>query len=304
VKDTTIGTTGVGGAGSVTLSARSGIAISRIDAASAVTLVISETELEAGAAPPTFSRVNDRIPLGQGESTQDIRARGGAISFLAPQADVGATSTDQNFVQRASGGIFYGLENGRFFSDDIGATAILNTIPANVVNELQVAANGATNVAVGEDVDIADVPVIEEFDVSAFQAALVQSSTAVASAGETSASSSSRSTAASQRDDDEDVEEVDELAFQNLKNYDENPQGIRLPDDQDQSFAFDDEGTMYFEITMSSDRVSGGFDTFRIYELRLDLASMSHRGIETSQLVAESEFRPGFQALPSMSGGE
>ena len=52
----------------------------------------------------------------------------------------------------------------------------------------------------------------------------------------------------SQKDDEEDAAEVDELAFQNLKNYDENPQGILLPEDQ--QFAYDDEGNIYYISTI------------------------------------------------------
>ena len=69
-------------------------------------------------------------------------------------------------------------------------------------------------------------------------------------AGQTDAASASQSTAASQQDDEEEVAEVDELAFQNLKNYDENPQGIVLP--ADQSLAYDDDGNGFVDIIWQS----------------------------------------------------
>ncbi|MDZ7686810.1 MAG: hypothetical protein U5O39_19090 [Gammaproteobacteria bacterium] len=42
----------------------------------------------------------------------------------------------------------------------------------------------------------------------------------------------------------------DEAAFQNLKNYDQNPQGILLPEDQ--RFAYDSDGNVYFMVTMTA----------------------------------------------------
>ncbi len=94
---------------------------------------------------------------------------------------------------------------------------------------------------------------IPAINIEAFQANLSVATTSTASAGETSASSSSCSTAASQRDYEE---KVDEVASQNLKNYDENQQGIRLPDDQ--TFAYDDEGNIYFIVTLANPKAKGG----------------------------------------------
>ena len=75
------------------------------------------------------------------------------------------------------------------------------------------AATVATTVSQDIDIDSADIPVIPAINIEAFQANLNVATTSIASAGETSASSSSRSTAASQRDDEEKVDEVDEVAF-------------------------------------------------------------------------------------------
>ncbi len=105
------------------------------------------------------------------------------------------------------------------------------------------------------------------YPVSSISADLSGAANAQGSAGETTAASSSRSTAASQKGDEEDTAEVDELAFQNLKNYDENPQGILLPEDQ--QFAYDDEGNIYYIVTMQSK--SGVRETFPLYRVDLDL---------------------------------
>ena len=67
---------------------------------------------------------------------------GGSIVFLAPIADAGSADVGQNFVQRAGDGIFYGFEEGQFFSDDIGSTAIKATIPASASSNLDKAVRG------------------------------------------------------------------------------------------------------------------------------------------------------------------
>mgnify|MGYP001223090075 CR=1 FL=1 len=74
-----------------------------------------------------------------------------------------------------------------------------------------------------------------------------------------------------QQDDEEEVAEVDEVAFQNLKNYDENPQGILLLEDQ--SFAYDDDGNIYFIVSLSHDGYYGQKETFSLYRVDLDLKS-------------------------------
>ncbi len=279
-----------------TLSAETGIAIATVNAAADITLVITQAEVETGDPVPTFSRVNPAIALGQGQNTQDISSSDGAIIFLAPVADVGSAVSDQNFVQRSPTGIFYGLEQGQFFSDDIGATGILSSIPDNVIDALNTVTEEATNVG-GE-------AVVDPVDLSVFKANLSLSASATASAGETSASSSSRSTAASQRDDEEDVEEVDEVAFQNLRNYDENPQGIRLPEDQ--AYAVDDEGTMYFNVTVASDEVPGDVETFTLFALELDLGTTAVPAGESLGLASANRkggFRPAFYRLPDVGMG-
>lgn len=116
---------------------------------------------------------------------------------------------------------------------------------------------------------------IPAINIEAFQANLGVATTSTASAGETSASSSSRSTAASQGDDEEKVDEVDEVAFQNLKNYDENQQGIRLPDDQ--TFAYDDEGNIYFIVTLANPKAKGGSKESRYIPCNSSLTWVTER---------------------------
>jgi hypothetical protein len=184
-------------------------------------------------------------------------------------ADVGSAVVGQNLVQRADVGIFYGLDEGQFYSDDIGGSIILTTIPENTMDDLAVATVSSAETSSNLTLDF-DSP-IALFDIAAFSENLSGASSAEASAGETAASSSSRSTAASQQDDEEEVAEVDEVAFQNLKNYDENPQGILLPEDQ--SFAYDDDGNIYFIVSLSHDGYYGQKETFSLYRVDLDLKS-------------------------------
>ena len=146
---------------------------------------------------------------------------------------------------------------------------------------------------------------IPPITIEAFQANLSVATTSTASAGETSASSSSRTSAASQRDDEEKVDEVDEVAFQNLKNYDENPQGIRLPDDQ--TFAYDDEGNIYFLVTLANPKAKGGFEKITLYSLELSADLGSRAGEEFSVAVGSEEntFSPSLYELPTkVVGGE
>ena len=129
---------------------------------------------------------------------------------------------------------------------------------------------------------------------------LVSSFNASASAGETNAASSSRSTAASQRDDEEEVEEVDEVAFQNLKNYDENPQGILLP--QDQTFAFDNDGNGYLIVTLAGDQPMSPPQSETLFRVDLD---WGRSGAPYSVIDEEVSFgfRPDFVTL-STAGGD
>ncbi|MCZ6503900.1 MAG: hypothetical protein O6945_15480, partial [Gammaproteobacteria bacterium] len=299
----------VSAGGSATVSALNGIEISSINATNEITLVITQSELAIGEDAPTFSRVNEAIPIGQGNDFQDINSEEGAIVFLAPVADVGSAVVGQNFVQRADVGIFYGLEQGQFFSDDIGGTAILNTIPGNTLENL------SSGIASSIDLTGSGFDPVFTVDVAAFNLNLVGASNAEASAGETAASSSSRSTAASQQDDEEEVAEVDEVAFQSLKNYDENPQGILLPDDQ--RFTYDDRGNIYFIVTLSKDGYYGQKETFTLYRVDLDLHStandLADEDEETEkgegELVIEDNqqgpftYQPSFLKL-SMSGAD
>ena len=122
---------------------------------------------------------------------------------------------------------------------------------------------------------------------------LLGTSTASSNAGPTAAASSSRSTAASQRDDEEEVAEVDEAAFQNLKNYDENPQGILLPEDQ--RYAYDQDGSMYYMVTMRTN--SGNYESFPLFKVDLTLGSMPE---VTSQTFANN-FSPLIASRYSVS---
>ncbi|MCB1644659.1 MAG: hypothetical protein KDI36_04360 [Pseudomonadales bacterium] len=235
-------------AAKLTISSETGMGISTLKAADNITLAILADNLEAGQTPPLFERVNDPIAANSGFS--DILSSNGLIAYLAPTANVGTTTN--NFVQRAesaNGGIFYGLQQGQFFSVDVGSSPTLATLNSAVTTDFQSIFSTDTGGALGglqdsTSTDIADLQSI----ISAAASAVSQLSTSSGVAGDTTAAASSRSTAASQRDDEEEVAEVDELAFQDLKNYDENPQGIRLPEDQ--VAAVDDQGNVWFMVTL------------------------------------------------------
>ena len=126
---------------------------------------------------------------------------------------------------------------------------------------------------------------------------------ASASAGQTNAASSSRSTAAAQRDDEEAVDEVDEVAFQNLKNYDQNPQGILLPEDQ--SFAYDDKGNVYLIVTLAGQHHKTAPESFTVFKVELD-PDLQANTQTVSPVPADDEFaytyRPEFMRLASANG--
>jgi hypothetical protein len=275
--------------GNVTLSGETGLEIASINAAQDVTLVITQTEVVVGEDGPTFQRVNDPIPFGQGDTNQDVSSDAGTIVFLAPVASVGSTDGSQNFVQRAAQGIFYGLNEGQFFSDDIGNTQVLVTIPQATSANLSSVINDVLDPESLDD-SLAVSPTIFEVSVADYNSDISNTSVSGASAGETSAAASSRSTAASQQEDEEEVSEVDEVAFERtLKNYDDNPQGILLPDEQ--RFSYDENGNIYFNVTLRKNesdgpRVGQGnreSETFVLYKVELDLHS------ETSEQVSGSE---------------
>jgi fibronectin-binding autotransporter adhesin len=292
-KNTSIVTTAADG--SVTLSSKTGIAIASIHAASDVTLVITQ-ESFTGTSRPTFSRVNDPIPFGQGDAKQDIfSARN--ITFIAPVANVGSQTASQNFVQRGSG-IFYGLESGKFFSDDIGRTQILAQIPttsADSLRNLFVVGGDVLNLGSTINGDIFNVDTQSLFSIGIKGATI-----ALASAGETGASSSSRATAASQRDEDEEVAEVDEAAFQDLRNYDENPQGILLPEDQ--RFAYDKDGNIYFMVTLKG--ADGHYYRAPLYKVQLGLTYGPTPRLHSDEDEDDGDdFTPTFVTLAHAGGG-
>jgi hypothetical protein len=229
--------------GSIVLSAETGMTISQLASNNDITLVLT-TLASDPLDPVSFARANEPVPPGQGDTSPDISSAG-AIVFLAPVADVGGKENDQNFVQRSTEGIFYGLDAGKFYSDDIGTAPILNTIPADTQGHLdQVTQNVLT--ASSQTQVTADADFTIESTLAIFGATLAGATTAEADAGDTSFKSSSKSTAASQKKDEEEVTEVDETAFQNLTSYEENPQGIALP--ADQQFAYDEEGNIYYLV--------------------------------------------------------
>jgi Repeats of unknown function (DUF5649) len=307
-KDTVVSAGGI-----AIVSAQDGIEVASIDAAGDVTLVITQSEVATGEDTPTFSRVNDPIPIGQGNDVQDVNSAAGSIIFLAPVADVGSAEVGQNFVQRADAGIFYGLDQGQFFSDDIGGTIILSTIPDTTLADLTLRTTSSIDTSTNLSLNLGE-PVFS-VDFAAFNANLSAASNAEASAGETAASSSSRSTAASQQDEDEEVAEVDELVFQKLNNYDETPQGILLPIDQ--NFAYDDQGNIYFIVTLSKEGYYGQKESFTLYRVDLDLHSTVNGLAEEEDEKGEGElvmeqnrrepfpYQPAFLKLSmSNSGGE
>ncbi|MEX2487918.1 MAG: hypothetical protein WD356_00145, partial [Pseudomonadales bacterium] len=278
--------TSISADGSATLSAETGIKIASIDAASDVNLVITKATAPSGDRP-LFERVNDP------ESGIDVLSSQGSIIYLSPTADVG--TADNPLVQRAETageGIFYGLSQGEAFSVDIGVSQILPNAPSgfsltNLVND--------DILTLGQDIDIG-LP--EGFALN-FEGLLSTASNTRGRVGQTDAAANSRSTEASQREDEEEVAEVDEAAFQDLRNYDENPQGIRLPPDQ--RFAYDHEGNIYFIVTLpaSDQRVAG--DSFVLYRVNLDLAYDTSSDDEAdrhrSDLAAEKDYRPSLIKL-------
>ncbi|MBV1878998.1 MAG: hypothetical protein KUG79_15265 [Pseudomonadales bacterium] len=257
--------------GDLTIFSQQGMNIASVEADEDVVLVISEPDKQTGVTL-SFARVNDAISFGDNVSPADVQSNNGSIAFISNLANVGGADVGQSFVQDAADGIFYGLANGQFFSDDIGASRVLTTAPSSIATTgdesfLSVVLAGVDNqigAALGPD----SLSLEAQIEASGN---LVIAINTTGNAGQTAAASSSRSTAASQRDEDEDAAEIDEVAFQNLKNYDENPQGLLLPEDQ--QFAYDDEGNVYSMIMLRSDR--GSYERFPLYKIDLELESTS-----------------------------
>jgi hypothetical protein len=254
-----------------------------------VTLVITQTETVVGEDGPIFQRVNDPIPVGQGDTIQDVNSEAGTIVFLAPVASVGSTDASQNFVQRAAQGIFYGLNAGQFFSDDIGNTQILVAIPQGTTADLSSVTDDVLDPESLDDA-LGVSPTIFEVSAADYNSDISNTSVSAASAGETSAAASSRSTAASQQEDEEEVSEVDEVAFEiTLKNYDDNPQGILLPEEQ--RFSYDESGNIYFNVTLRKNETHGprvgqgnrDWETFTLYKVDLDLNSQTRESVRGNE---------------------
>ena len=249
----------------IVISTQAGMKIASLSGGTNVTLAIRETDVVTGTDAPIFERVNDAITFGDATAIPDVQSGTGAISYLSQVASVGTADANQNFVQRSGTGIFYGLVSGQFFSDDIGASQVLATAPTSVDSALNLFTDSSSGIGglLAGDVFGSNFTAIS----SQIALGLAGTGNASSNAGQTSASSSSRSTAASQRDDEDEVAEVDEAAFQNLKNYDQNPQGILLPEDQ--QFAYDDEGNSYFLVSVRSQ--SGQFESFPLFKVDLTL---------------------------------
>jgi hypothetical protein len=233
--------------GKLTVSAQTGMAIASMNAAGDVTLAILGQTDSAGNVP-LFSRVETQRTVSSDPAASRDVISGGTLAFLAPSADVGATESAQNFSLRATEGIFYGLTSGEFFAVDVGVSPQLPLLPSSVqtdfVDLFSDTGSGEFSGAISN---------LNVFDVNSFDSiinTIASVSITAGTAGETAAASNSRSTAALQQDDEDEVAEVDEVAFQDLKNYDENFQGILLP--QDQQFAYDEDGNSYFMATMRS----------------------------------------------------
>ena len=228
--------------GDIVMSAKSEIAIARLESDADITLVLT-SESEADGA--RFSRVNPAIPFGSGsETNRDIRSVG-AIVFLTPTADVGAISADQNFVQRADVGVFYGLDQGQFFSDDIGTTSILSTIPDTTFGDLNSTLDGLQ-----ASLTSLQIPgILDEISTTSLigNAALASAEESVATAGNTALQSQSRSTASSNRGDEEEVAEIDEEAFVDITRWRlSDVNGIMLLEDQQVAY-----GNVYFMVRLA-----------------------------------------------------
>jgi hypothetical protein len=233
--------------GKLTVSAQTGMAIASMNGAGNVTLAILGLIDSAGNLP-LFSRVEAQRTVSSDLAASRDVTSGDTLAFLAPSADVGATDSSQNFSLRATEGIFYGLTSGEFFAVDIGVSPQLPLLPSIVQTDFVDLFSDT-----GSSEFSGAISGLNVFDVNSFDSivnTIAGVSITAGTAGETAAASNSRSTAALQQDDEDEVAEVDEVAFQDLKNYDENFQGILLP--QDQRFAYDDDGNSYFMATMRS----------------------------------------------------
>jgi hypothetical protein len=263
----------------IVISTQGGMKIASLRGENNVTLAIRQTEVGDGGSVPSFERVNDPITFGDDDAVPDVATGTGSISFLAQVANVGSTDPEQNFVQRAGGGIYYGLVSGQFFSDDIGTSQILVNAPASASLASSIVTDTSGLGALAGSLFAADFADLT----SSITQSLQGTDSASSNAGQTSASSSSRSTAASQQDDEDEVAEVDEAAFQNLKNYDENPQGILLPEDQ--QFAYDASGNLYFMMAVRSD--SGLVQSVPFYKVDLSpgFGGLSATGISYNYLA-------------------
>jgi hypothetical protein len=278
--------------GKLTVSAQTGIGIASMNAAGNVTLaILGKTDSEGKV--PKFSRVDDpRVVSVDPAARRDV-VSGNTLAFLAPSADVGATESAQNFSLRAADGIFYGLTTGQFYSVDIGISTELPLLPRNVqtdfVDLFSDTGSGEFSGAISR---------LNVFDVNSFDSiinTIAGVSITAGTAGETAAASNSRSTASLQQDDEDEVAEVDEVVFQDLKNYDENLTGILLPEDQ--RFAYDEEGNSYFMVTIRS---QGKVEHVPSYQVRL---SRTHDAAASCQAGPSNErYYPNLVSFSRPSG--
>jgi hypothetical protein len=112
---------------------------------------------------------------------------------LPQVANVGSVKAAQNFVQRAS--------------DAIGASHVLTTAPSSVATSLDLFSE-------------ANIGGLLSGDIFGGDSSAISAQISLNLSGTESASTNAGQTSASQRDDEDEVAEVDEAAFQNLKNYD------------------------------------------------------------------------------------
>ena len=128
--------------GSFSITAQDGVDVATVIAQGEITLVLTK-EVGPNEDPPMFRRVNDAVAFeDSGDFKQgklaDTTSETGTIVLLAPSASVGSVDSGQSFVQSADQGIYYGLNSGRFFSDDIGPTPLLQTIPTDTLANFEV----------------------------------------------------------------------------------------------------------------------------------------------------------------------
>jgi hypothetical protein len=283
--------------GKLSVSAQTGMAIASMNAGDNITLALLGS-LDGNGNAPAFSRVDELRTLSTDASARRDVVSGGTIAYLAlTGADVG--TAEDSFSQRATKGIFYGLQSGQFFSVDVGVSEQLSslvntTIESDFINLFSSPAGLSGAAAPGTVFNVNSI------DLGITNTVLAGSS----GAGETPVASNSRSTAAAQRDDEDELAEVNEVAFQDLKSYDENPQGMMLPEDQ--QFTYDPQGNIYFMVTLRGDYPYGTDKRVPLYRvnLSLDTPPLVSAAFEGTTDYSPSLVQFGAVQHNSLAGGE